>query len=73
MTQDDFRPFENDLDEGRALAHLRAATEGADDGEVFLSRRRSEALVLDDGRIRNASYDASEGFGLRAVKGEVAG
>ncbi len=73
MTQDDFRPFENDLDEGRALAHLRAATEGADDGELFLERRRSEAIVLDDGRIRNASYDASEGFGLRAVKGEVAG
>ena len=29
--------------------------------------------MLDDGRIKTASYDASEGFGLRAVKGEVAG
>ena len=36
-------------------------------------RRRSESIVLDDGRIKNASYDASEGFGLRAIRGEVAG
>ena len=68
-----FRPFETLLDEAAALRLLRAAVAGADDGELFLERRRSEALVLDDGRIRTASYDASEGFGLRAVKGEVAG
>jgi TldD protein len=29
--------------------------------------------VFDDGRLRTASYDASEGFGLRAVRGEVTG
>ena len=73
MTDAPFRPFETLLDEGAALAILRAATEGADDGELFLERRRSEAIVLDDGRIKTASYDASEGFGLRAVRGEVAG
>ncbi len=73
MTEDRFRPFETHLDENQALSTLRAATAGADDGELFLERRRSEALVLDDGRIKTASYDASEGFGLRAVKGEVAG
>ncbi|MBD3763531.1 MAG: metalloprotease TldD [Rhodobacterales bacterium] len=68
-----FRPFETRLDEGRALALLRQAVAGAEDGELFLERRRSEAILLDDGRIRQASYDASEGFGLRAVRGEVAG
>jgi TldD protein len=68
-----FRPFETHLDEAHALAILRQATSGADDGELFLERRRSEGLVFDDGRLRNASYDASEGFGLRAVRGEVAG
>lgn len=61
------------LDRDRALATLRQATAGADDGELFLERRRAEALVFDDGRIKTASYDASEGFGLRAVKGETAG
>ena len=68
-----FRPFETSLDEEAALRTLRAATDGADDGELFLERRRSEALVFDDGRLKNASYDASEGFGLRAVRGETAG
>ena len=68
-----FRPFETHLDEARALTILRAATEGADDGELFLERRRAEALVFDDGRLKTASYDASEGFGLRAVLGETAG
>ncbi|APX23994.1 MULTISPECIES: metalloprotease TldD [Salipiger] len=68
-----FRPFETALDMDRALAQLRASLDGAEDGELFLERRRAEALVLDDGRIRTASYDASEGFGLRAVKGEVTG
>jgi TldD protein len=68
-----FRPFETHLDEDRALSLLRAATEGADDGELFLERTASETLVLDDGRIRSATYDASEGFGLRAVRGEATG
>ncbi len=68
-----FRPFESSLPEDAALRVLRAATTGADDGEIFAERRKSEALVFDDGRLRSASYDASEGFGLRAVRGEVAG
>jgi len=68
-----FRPFETLLDETRALSMLREAVAGADDGELFLERRRSESLSFDDGRVRNASYDAGQGFGLRAVKGETAG
>ena len=68
-----FRPFETDLDETRALAVLRAAVAGGDDGEMFLERRRSEFLAFDDGRLRNASYDSGTGFGLRAVAGGAAG
>ncbi|SEN36796.1 TldD protein [Loktanella fryxellensis] len=73
MSHDPFRPFETHLDRDAALRHLQAATSGADDGELFLERRRSESLVLDDGRVKTASYDASEGFGLRAVRGERTG
>ncbi|PCH97566.1 MAG: metalloprotease TldD [Rhodobacteraceae bacterium] len=68
-----FAPFETNFDENTALSILREAVAGADDGELFLERRRSEALVFDDGKLKTASYDASEGFGLRAVKGETAG
>ncbi|MEP6065280.1 MAG: metalloprotease TldD [Paracoccaceae bacterium] len=73
MSQDRFSPFEQYFDRSEALDVLRQATAGADDGELFLERRRSEALVFDDGHLKNASYDAAEGFGLRAVRGEVAG
>ena len=68
-----FRPFETNLDEGTALRVLRDTVAGADDGELFLERKRSEVLSFDDGRLRTATYDASEGFGLRAVRGETAG
>ena len=68
-----FRPFDTLIDEGMALSLLREAVAGADDGELFLERRKSEVLSYDDGRVRNASYNASEGFGLRAVCGETAG
>ncbi|EPX87381.1 putative Zn-dependent protease and their inactivated-like protein [Rubellimicrobium thermophilum DSM 16684] len=67
-----FRPFEDLIDRDAALRHLRAATAGADDGELFLERRRSEALTFDDGRLKTASFDAAQGFGLRAVRGETA-
>ena len=68
-----FRPFETMLDQSRALDVVKAATDGADDGELFLERRRGEVFSFDDGRLKTASYDASEGFGLRAVRGETAG
>ncbi|NRB19640.1 MAG: metalloprotease TldD [Rhodobacteraceae bacterium] len=68
-----FRPFETALPADEALNVLKSALAGADDGEIFAERRKSETLVFDDGRLRSASYDASEGFGLRAINGEVTG
>src|ERR1700689_244937 len=49
------------------------ALKGADDGELFLEYRQSESLVWDDGKLKNASFDTSQGFGLRAVSGEATG
>ncbi|MGB0959351.1 MAG: metalloprotease TldD [Halocynthiibacter sp.] len=73
MSNTGFNPFETQLDADRTLQTLRDSLAGADDGELFFERRRSEALVFDDGRLKTASYDASEGFGLRAVRGETTG
>src|SRR5208337_465497 len=47
--------------------------DGADDGELFLEYCQSEALTFDNGRLKQATYDTSQGFGLRAVKGEAVG
>ncbi|MTH78606.1 metalloprotease TldD [Paracoccus aestuariivivens] len=73
MTDSTFSPFETHLDRNRALQTLKNALAGADDGELFLERSRAETLVFDDGRLRTANYDAEQGFGLRAVRGEVTG
>ena len=73
MSNAPFRPFESTVDREIALKILQEATLGADDGELFFERRRSEVLSFDDDRIKVASFDASEGFGLRAVCGETTG
>ena len=57
----------------RALGVLQGALAGADDGELFLERSESESLLFDDGRLKSAAYDATEGFGLRVVSDETAG
>jgi len=62
---------------GMDLARVERLTEdalnGADDGELYLEYSQSEAVVFDDGQLKNASFDTSQGFGLRAVSGEVTG
>ncbi|GAB3121705.1 metalloprotease TldD [Novispirillum itersonii] len=61
------------LDKDGALRSLTSALEGMDDGELYLEYRQSEAVSLDDGKIRSATFDTAQGFGLRAVAGETAG
>jgi TldD protein len=51
----------------------RQSLAGLDDGELFLEYRESEAIVLDDQRIRSASFDTMLGFGLRGIAGEATG
>lgn len=55
---------------GRILAD---AAKGADDGELFVEDSRTESFYWDDGRLKSASFDATQGFGLRIVAGERAG
>jgi TldD protein len=52
---------------------LGEALAGADDGELFIESTESESFVFDDGRLKSAAYDSTEGFGLRVVAGETAG
>ena len=61
------------IDSGQLRRHLARGLDGADDGELFLEYRQSEMLVFDNGRLKQASYDTAQGFGLRAVKGDAVG
>ncbi len=40
---------------------------------MFLEYKQSEVLVFDNGRLKQATYDTAQGFGLRAVKDEAVG
>ena len=61
------------LDRPRLAKIISKGLEGADDGELFLEYRQAEMLVFDNGRLKQATYDSSQGFGLRAVKDEAVG
>ncbi len=61
------------MDRDRVGKTVAEALAGADDGELFLEYSQSEGVSFDDGRIRTASFDTSQGFGLRAVSGEAVG
>jgi len=60
-----------DLDPAAAQAITARALARADDGELYLQYKRSEAFGFDDGRLKTASFDTHSGFGLRAVAGET--
>ena len=57
----------------KARNMVAEALEGADDGELYLEFSQSESLLFDNGRLKSASFDTNQGFGLRAVAGEAAG
>jgi TldD protein len=61
------------LDPDAALALTRASLSAAEDGELYLQYRASEAFGFDDGRLKTADYSTDAGFGLRAVSGEMTG
>jgi TldD protein len=61
------------MDRDRVDRLVGDALDGADDGELFLEYRQSEGLAFDDGRLKSASFDTTQGFGLRAVADEATG
>ena len=61
------------LDKSRVEGIIGESLRNADDGELFLEYQQSENFVFDDGQLKNANFDTSQGFGLRAVAGEMSG
>ena len=61
------------MDRNEVQATVNDALKGADDGELFLEYSQSESFSIDDNRLKAATFDTSQGFGLRAVAGEATG
>src|SRR3546814_3815595 len=63
----------SDLDSARIGGLVGSALAGCDDGELYLQYGVSESFGFDDGRLKNASFDTQQGFGLRGLNGETTG
>ncbi len=61
------------MDRNRLQNVVDDALVDTDDGELYLEYCVSESLAFDDGRLKNASFDTMQGFGLRAVADEATG
>ena len=61
------------MDRGRVQGLVDSYVGSGDDGELFLEYAVSESFAVDDGRLKNASFDTAQGFGLRAVAGDATG
>jgi TldD protein len=61
------------MDRARVQQTVDQALKGADDGELYLEYSQSESFAFDDNRLKAATFDTSQGFGLRAVAGEATG
>lgn len=61
------------LDPVRVQGIVDDALRKSDDGELFLEYSQSESFAFDDGRLKSASFDTNQGFGLRAVSDESTG
>jgi TldD protein len=56
------------------VAVSRIVTEslvGHEDGELYLQYGMAESFSWDDGRLKAATFDTTQGFGLRGVVGEM--
>ncbi|PPR10524.1 MAG: Metalloprotease TldD [Alphaproteobacteria bacterium MarineAlpha11_Bin1] len=62
-----------EMDRNRIESVVSHSLDGTDDGELYLEYSQSESLSFDDGRLKSASFDTTQGFGLRGVSGETTG
>jgi len=66
---DDIFFQQSGLDRGRVQELVDESLHGSDDGELYLEYKQSETFAFDDGRLKAATFDTTQGFGLRAVAG----
>ena len=73
MTSNDIFYQAADLSRERLQKLTSESLNGLDDGELFIEISKDESFVFDDGKLKNASFDSGQGFGLRGIAGEATG
>ena len=61
------------LDRSRSASRRAAGSKAPTTANCSSNTSQSEVLVFDNGRLKQATYDTAQGFGLRAVKDEAVG
>ncbi|MCH7806986.1 MAG: metalloprotease TldD [Proteobacteria bacterium] len=61
------------LEKARIQSVIDDALGGLDDGELYFQYGLSEVFSFDNGHLKTAAFDTTQGFGLRGVVGEVTG
>ena len=63
----------NNVSKHKVFNLLNDTLKDCDDGEIYFENSDSETFFFDDGRMKNVSYDNSQGFGIRSILGEIKG
>ena len=64
--------FDNtDLDINKAESIVSSTLNKCDDGELYLENSKSEAIILDDNKIKSSNFTNDVGYGFRAITGDV--
>ena len=64
---------ENILNDEHTKSLLGEALHNCDDGELYLEESTSENFSYDDNALKDASFNQSKGYGIRAVNDEITG
>lgn len=59
-----------DINEAALVNAVSQSLNGMDDGELFMEYCVSESVSYDESKVKSASFDTTQGFGLRGVLGE---
>ena len=60
-----------DIEQSQIERMLTDSIGKAEDGELFVEYCESEGLVFDNGKLKAGTFDTRQGFGLRAISGEL--
>ncbi len=63
----------NNVSKQKVFSLLNDTLKDCDDGEIYFENSDSETFFFDDGRMKNVSYDNSQGFGIRSILGDIRG
>ena len=67
------KSLDNNLDPKLLSSLVDKTVSNYDDGELFIEKMVSEHFSYDNNKLKTASFDTEQGFGLRVINGDKTG